>query len=116
MRQFIEATPPNIIISIWIASILFVVYASLKSDIQFPADFSNADKTYHMLAYAWLAFLSFWIFKQRKVAFVVMFSLIFLGCTLEYAQSFIQGRSCSVWDEAANSLGVILGMLAGEYL
>ena len=114
--QIIQALHPNLLLSVWIASILLVIYASLKPEIQLPLNFWNADKMYHMIAYGWLAFLSLWVFRQRKTAIVVMFSLIFLGGALEYAQSFVPGRDCSIWDEAANTLGVILGIVLSDWL
>jgi hypothetical protein len=73
IRQVIQSLPPNLVLSVWITSILFVTYSSLKPGIDFPLNFWNADRIYHMVAYGWLAFLSLWVFKERKTAVVVMF-------------------------------------------
>jgi VanZ family protein len=43
-------------------------------------------------------------------------SMIILGVLLEIGQYFIPGRTFSLMDIAANSLGVILGIILGHYL
>jgi len=103
------------ILVIWIASVLTVVYLSLSPRIEFPYDFDNADKVYHMLAYLWLAALPFFAFVHSKEALVATLSMIPLGIGLEIGQYFVPGRLFSLADMAANCLGVILGIWLARF-
>ncbi|MCF8128018.1 MAG: VanZ family protein [Deltaproteobacteria bacterium] len=107
-------TRPWILI-LWIASVATVIYLSLTPRIDFPYDFSNADKVYHMLAYLWLAVLPFFAFPSPKAALAGTIGMIPLGAGLEIAQHYVPGRSFSLADMAANALGVFLGLWLARY-
>ncbi len=92
-----------------------VTYLSLTPRIDFPYDFDNADKVYHMLAYLWLAALPFFAFLSPKAALAATLGMIPLGAGLEIAQYYVPGRSFSLADMAANCLGVILGIWLARY-
>ncbi|HOC58727.1 MAG TPA: VanZ family protein [Smithellaceae bacterium] len=95
---------------IWCLSVGTVIYVSLLPQVELPVDFWNADKAYHLTAYAWLSALAMLSFSVRRTALFFSFSLIILGVLLEIGQLFIPGRSFSFLDIAANSLGVLAGI------
>jgi VanZ family protein len=103
------------ILALWIASVATVIYLSLTPRIEFPYDFNNADKVYHMLAYLWLAVLPFFAFPSPKAALAGTIGMIPLGAGLEIAQYYVPGRSFSLADMAANALGVFLGIWLARY-
>lgn len=105
----------RIILLLWGISICIVIYYSLVPGVEWPIDFWNVDKVYHAAAYFWLASLSMTGFSVRR-ALPAALSMIILGVLLEIAQYFIPGRTFSLMDIAANSLGVILGIILGRYL
>ena len=79
----------------------------------------GVDKVAHLVAYAMLAatFLfgvhPFSHGSNRKVfVFAVVLFCILYGIGDEYHQSFIPGRSVSVWDVVADGLG---GLVAGSF-
>lgn len=106
----------RIILILWYISIFIVIYYSLLPQIEFPVNFWNADKAYHCAAYGWLAVLPMMGFAPRRQAISAALSMIILGILLEIGQYYIPGRSFSLLDITANSLGVILGIFLGSYL
>lgn len=104
------------ILFLWGASIGAVIFLSLLPRVDLPVDFWNADKLYHCAAYSWLALLPVIGFSDRRTALCAALSMILLGLLLEVGQYFIPGRMFSVPDILANTLGVILGILLGNYL
>jgi VanZ family protein len=105
-----------VILGSWIISILLVSYYSLTPRLEFPVDFWNADKVYHLLAYGWLAILPIFGYATKKRALIASVSMIFLGIGLEIGQFFVPGRTFSFLDILANSLGVFIGIGLGLYL
>jgi len=101
---------------LWCISICIVTYLSLIPRVEFPVDFWNADKAYHCAAYAWLALLPMMSFPILRTALSAALSMILLGAILEIAQYYIPGRSFSLLDITANSMGVALGIYAGHCL
>ena len=101
---------------LWIVSIGVVCYLSLQPEVDFPLDFERADLAYHSLTYLWLSSLPFIIFGDGKKRLLAAFLMIPLGVALEIGQSFVPGRTFSVLDMVANSLGTLLGVGCGRYL
>lgn len=104
------------ILFLWGISICAVIYYSLMPTVEFPVDFWNADKLYHCAAYGWLAVLPIIGLSMRRLALSAALSMIVLGILLEIGQYYIPGRTFSLLDIAANSLGVVLGIFLGNYL
>ncbi len=100
---------------VWCISICAVSYFSLIPQLELPVDFWNADKAYHCAAYAWLSALAMLSFPIRRLALSSALFMIILGILLEIGQHFIPGRSFSLLDMAANSLGVFLGIFSTLY-
>jgi hypothetical protein len=104
----------RIILLLWGISICIVIRYSLIPRVEFPIDFWNADKLYHCTAYGWLAVLPMIGFANRRLALSAALSMIILGVLLEIGQYYIPGRTFSLLDIAANSLGVMLGIFLGK--
>jgi len=106
----------RIILLLWGISICVVIYYSLIPQVEFPIDFWNADKLYHCAAYGWLAVLPILGLAKRRLAMSAALSMIILGVLMEIGQHFVPGRTFSLLDIAANSLGVVLGIFLGNYV
>lgn len=98
----------------WWLSLAAVVFFSLKPRVELPLDFWQADKVYHLLGYGWLATLPHWCFSNARRAFWASLLMIPLGLGLEIAQEFVPGRSASLLDLGANTLGAVLGLALGQ--
>jgi VanZ family protein len=68
------------------------------------------DKTVHFTAYFIVSWLAVTALKSRATALWAMLGLIVMGGALEIVQGLI-GRDCSIYDEIANTLGVLAGGL-----
>jgi VanZ family protein len=71
------------------------------------------DKAIHFSAYFILAFLVSIALTGRRTMIWALLGLIAMGGVLEIWQGLI-GRDCSLYDEFANSLGVLAGAVAGR--
>jgi VanZ family protein len=69
---------------------------------------NTSDKLLHFIAYFALAGIAAAGFKNRGAVALAGLGLIVLGGILEIVQGFI-GRDMSLLDEAANTLGVVVG-------
>ena len=98
----------------WFFSIILISYLSLIPRIQIPYEFSGADKLGHFLAYLWLGILPFFGFARLRVAFTGALLMILLGVGLEFAQSYVPGRSFSIADMAADCAGVVSGIFLAK--
>ncbi len=103
-------------LTLWLASVAATVYVSLLPRLELPVDFWNADKLYHMAAYAWLGGLPLWAFASGNRARAAAYCMIPLGGLLEWGQSFVPGRTASMLDAVANALGVFVGLWLAETL
>ena len=70
-----------------------------------------SDKVLHFTAYFGLAALAAFALGTERAVLIAVLSLIVLGGALEILQS-LTGRDAEWLDEAANSLGAVLGALA----
>jgi VanZ family protein len=66
------------------------------------------DKALHFTAYFGLALMTTISVRGDRRAFVWALGLIVMGATLEVLQG-MTGRDADVWDEVANTLGVLAG-------
>lgn len=78
---------------------------------------SWSDKVYHAGAFAGLSFLLCWALPTRsglqaRVRQLGLAGLIAVsyGCLDEFTQQFIPGRHCDIWDVAADTVGVFIGL------
>jgi VanZ family protein len=73
------------------------------------------DKLLHFTAYFGLAGMAAWSIKSRRTLVLAVLGLIAFGGLLEIVQG-MTGRDADVLDEVANTLGAVLGALAGLML
>jgi VanZ family protein len=73
------------------------------------------DKLLHFTAYFGLAGLTALSIRRRRVVLWAVLALIAFGGILEIVQG-LTGRDAEWLDEAANTLGAILGALAGRMI
>ncbi len=76
-----------------------------------------SDKLYHFIAFAGLSFLLCWAIPSSRVSWgkiLVLSALIAISYAVldELTQQFIPGRSCDIWDVAADSVGVFIGLVS----
>lgn len=71
------------------------------------------DKAMHFSAYFVLALLVSIALTSRRAMIGALLGLVAMGGVLEIWQGLI-GRDCSLYDELANTLGVLAGALAGR--
>jgi len=107
---------PVFISIIWAVSVCAVIFYSLVPRVEFPVDFWQADKLYHLIAYCWLSILPLVGYSERKFALKASLSMILLGILLETGQLYVPGRAFSVADISMNTLGVIFGIFGGDRL
>ena len=89
--------------------VIIIVSLTPSGDLAAPG---NLDKVGHFLAYAGMTVLGLYTFTfHRAATFVILFSLS-LGIALEFLQYFVSGRSPSLLDTVANSVGVFAGAMA----
>jgi len=76
-----------------------------------------SDKFYHFVAFAGLSFLLCWAIPSSRVSWgkiliLAAFITISYAVLDELTQQFIPGRTCDIWDVAADSVGVLIGLVA----
>lgn len=90
-------------------ALLFVIYAELTHSQDFAAfEFHIWDKALHFSAYCSLALMATISVRADKRVLWWAIGLILLGGALEIVQG-MTGRDADVFDEAANTLGVLAG-------
>ncbi|HTT98291.1 MAG TPA: VanZ family protein [Rhizomicrobium sp.] len=73
------------------------------------------DKLLHFTAYFGLAGMAAWSLKSRWAVLYAVLGLIAFGGLLEIVQG-MTGRDADIFDELANTLGAISGVVAGLLL
>jgi VanZ family protein len=86
----------------------FVIWGELSAPSNLPLIHNFNDKIQHFSAYFILSAMAAAAVKRRGTAICACAGLILLGGILEIVQGFT-GRDMSIYDELANSAGVILG-------
>ncbi len=105
----------------WIPAILIFStswYLSSQETIEHMPSFWNADKLVHLLCFG---FLSFWVafacrIREKKAFWIPSVIVSVYGIIDEIHQSFTPGRSCSVFDWMADTLGAVLGAFVFLYV
>ena len=88
-------------------------YLSSQPTIEHMPQFWNADKLVHLVCFGGLAFwvafgLGTKLPLKLRIALPALLTSLY-GIVDEIHQSFTPGRSCSVWDWCADTLGAVLG-------
>ncbi len=107
---------------------IFIAFATLTPGESMPEvdfwDFANADKLAHFGVFAVLSFLMirgfllkspFFGLKNKKIMLTLVITIMY-GGLIEYAQSFIPGRSIEFNDMLANGFGSMIGLFVYLFL
>jgi VanZ family protein len=70
------------------------------------------DKALHFTAYFGLSLMATIVTRGQRMALWCALALIAMGGSLEIIQGFV-GRDADIWDETANTLGVLTGLIVG---
>lgn len=99
--------------------ILFAYWALIFFGTHLPKasmpSLNASDKVYHCGAFAGLSFLLCWAipssrFSLSKILVLAASVALVYAVLDEWTQQFIPGRTCDIWDVAADSVGVVLGL------
>lgn len=103
----------------WMA---LIFYLSAQPSLPMPSIVEGQDKVMHFVTYAVLGFLATCavgplrgIFAWHRVTAAAIFTLLY-GMSDEFHQSFVPGRSSSVFDLLADGLGGLTGAWFARYL
>ncbi|MCR5762162.1 MAG: VanZ family protein [Treponema sp.] len=96
----------------WIPSAIIIIcswYLSSQPSIEHLPKFTNADKLIHFIGFGGLCFwIAFALKNKRKLS--ITYTSIY-GIIDEIHQSFVFGRTCSIFDWIADTLGAIAGFI-----
>ena len=105
---------PRLWLGLWWLAILFGIAISLSPSVPGDAPYGS-DKVVHLLCYGALAVGAVQLFATRAALLGAAVGLVALGVALELAQeAFTHTRMLDPRDAAANTLGVLLGMLVAR--
>ena len=94
-------------------ALLFVIYGELTHDqVAGALESYFWDKALHFAAYFGLCLMTTIAVRANRNALWWALGLVLLGVALEIAQRFT-GRDADIFDELANTLGVLTGLLVG---
>ena len=98
-------------LSLGVVLIAAVIYLSLTAKPPDMISFEFSDKVGHFLAYAVLMGWFGQIFNGRIPLFLFALGFVLMGISLEYVQGMGRHRHFEYADMAANTIGVVLGLL-----
>jgi VanZ family protein len=99
-------------VDVWLLApaVLVVIWGELKPAGQL--EIHVWDKALHFTAYFGLALMATIAVRANRKAIWFALALIAMGGALEIIQGMV-GRDCDIWDEVANTLGVLAGLAIG---
>ena len=102
--------------AVWLAVgymlVTLVLYLSLTgSPVTIDLEIDYLDKIFHTLAYFTLMFWFAQIYHDKKWRISLAVAFILMGVGLEYLQIFAPARYYELADMAANTAGVVIGLL-----
>ena len=100
---------------LWLIAIIGVGMGSFLPSLAPPA-IHHIDLYVHFAAYALLAGLPLFITQSLKWRSISIILIIAIGLGVEWAQSYIPGRTGSLDDAVANLIGISLGALVSGAL
>lgn len=92
-----------------VAIILGIAYLSLTPSTSVSV---GNDKLGHFIAYSSLMFnLGLLTLAKRNQLIISVIAALLFGALMEFGQSFVPGRTVSMYDMLANAIGVALGLI-----
>ena len=104
------------ILVLWLVLVVMLVVTSLLPNVHPPTPYQHMDKVYHFSAYAFASFLPAVVIRTHRGLLWVCLFLVLIGIGTEYGQHFIPSRTGTVGDLIANMLGVLSGVIVGQWL
>jgi len=100
----------RLLLIVYIIAILAV--ASIPGKSMPKVEIWSIDKIFHFIEYFILAFLAINSFlnSKFKILIIILAGIIY-GGFIELWQEYVVGRDASIYDEIANSLGMIIGSI-----
>jgi VanZ family protein len=89
------------------AAVIAIIVLSLLPRVSLPS-VGISDKYQHLIAYAVLAATAWLAFPSRRAALWLMLLLPLMSIALEFAQTFVPGRSGEIADALVSGLGAYL--------
>ncbi|MCI6441919.1 VanZ family protein [Treponema sp.] len=107
-KYFFKAIPR------WIPTVIIISiswYLSSREHVEHMPSFWNADKAVHFFCFGGLCFWISFACRTKTISriWIPVFITSFYGFIDEIHQSFVPGRSCSVFDWIADTSGAIFG-------
>ena len=97
-----------IILRITLVVALITILHLATTQLDYPIAEDMNDKVSHILAFYVLAFLVDFAFPKNRFGISKVLFLISYGLIIEFIQYFIPYRMCSLYDVAADCVGLIL--------
>lgn len=104
--------PTYLLIAFWL-----LIFTATHLPQQSLPSLHFSDKLYHAGAFSGLAFLLAWSLTARRIALRKMTLIVVLICVGygvvdEWTQQFVAGRTCDIFDLAADCIGALVGLVA----
>lgn len=120
MRLSIVSSAGRLLLAAWAIAVVVVVSGSLAPAFLLrklpPVAVPDNDKAAHFLAYVILAMLPVVAADVVRMGLLLALAMIPLGVALEFFQQLVPTRSFELADMAANTLGVLTGVLIALWL
>lgn len=100
------------IVALWLLALILTVILGLSSAAAPPPQ-HHIDKLIHLTVFSGLALLPLVGIARTPLALAAAVMMIPFGIVIELGQALVPGRSASLGDAAANTLGVSAGIMAG---
>ena len=101
------------VLMVWAVLLLVIATGELLPGSSAPmrllSELALGDKIIHFCAYSVLALLPAFGLRLPIAALCVVVTEL-VGVALEFVQTFVSGRSCDIYDIAANTGGVLAGI------
>lgn len=91
-------------------SLVAIVYLAVTSE-PFPVPSAPSDKINHLIAFTELTILARLAWPARGLLLQIT-GLLGLGLLLELTQAWLPHRHFSLWDLAADGVGILVGLIA----
>ena len=108
--------PVYILVFIFVGIVVISLMPSTGIKSQSIFNIPNFDKIGHFIAYLAFSFFAGLVFSRKQKYMIALILGFVLGIVLEKIQSFIPGRSMSIFDVYANTAGLISGFIVIYFL
>lgn len=100
----------------WAGIIIVTVFSLIPRDINEVIGVNIWDKLEHFSTYFILLILGRLAYPDKKNLVKIFAGLFILGCSLEVLQVYIPNRQAGIDDAAANTLGIVAGIVVEFFI